>query len=479
MALTAAEVAQVSAELRALVGGRIQKIHQPTPTAVTFEIRIPGRTLLLLISVDPDAARLHLLRHPWPNPPSPPPFCQWLRAHLQGAQIVAIEPVPGERIVRLRLVTEERPCSLLVQLTGRTASLLVLDREDRILAESTAGRRRTGDRYELPPPRVTPRVESHPATPPPEHVSGAFPLSSWLEARYGRREQDLARDRLRQARLSQLRRSIKKAMRRVDALRDDLEKATRYREYGRYGELLKANLGLLVKGQDAVTVTDYFDPAMPELTLPLDPAKSPQANMAEYFRKQHKFQTAEREIRPRILEAERDLATLTEERRAVEEGVWQPPESPSSGKRAAPRTGQDRPPTTRRPARSGPFRRFTSADGLPIYVGKNARENEELTFRFAHSEDVWLHARGMPGSHVIIRLEKGMTPPPETLKDAATLAVLYSDLKKNAKGEVIYTRRKWVRKAKGQPPGTVTVTREKTLFVALDRVRLDRLKQSS
>lgn len=132
----------------------------------------------------------------------------------------------------------------------------------------------------------------------------------------------------------------------------------------------------------------------------------------------------------------------------------------------------------RQVSRSGPFRWFISADGLPIYVGRNAQENEELTIKFAHSEDLWLHAQGVPGSHVVVRLEKGAAPPPDTLKDAATLALLYSDLKKSGKGDVIYTRRKYVKKVKGRPPGTVTVTQEKALFVSLDRTRLDRLKES-
>ncbi|HYM37554.1 MAG TPA: NFACT RNA binding domain-containing protein, partial [Nitrospiraceae bacterium] len=128
--------------------------------------------------------------------------------------------------------------------------------------------------------------------------------------------------------------------------------------------------------------------------------------------------------------------------------------------------------------RSGPFRRFMSAAGLPIYVGRNAKENEELTLKFAHSDDLWLHAQGVPGSHVVVRLEKGANPPPDTLKDAATLALLYSDFKKSGKGDVIYTKRKYVRKAKGRPAGTVTVTQEKAIFLRLDRVRLDRLKES-
>ena len=129
--------------------------------------------------------------------------------------------------------------------------------------------------------------------------------------------------------------------------------------------------------------------------------------------------------------------------------------------------------------RQGPFRRFTSSDGLAIYVGRNARANDELTFGVAKSDDLWLHARGTPGSHVVVRLEKGADVPPETLRDAATLALLYSDLKKSGKGDIIYTRRKWVKKAKGQAPGAVTVSQEKSVFVALDKTRLAGLRERS
>jgi predicted ribosome quality control (RQC) complex YloA/Tae2 family protein len=116
---------------------------------------------------------------------------------------------------------------------------------------------------------------------------------------------------------------------------------------------------------------------------------------------------------------------------------------------------------------------------LAIYVGKNARENDELTFGLAKSDDLWLHVRGTPGSHVLVRMEKGIDPPPETIRDAAALALLYSDLKKSGKGDVIYTRRKWVKKSKGQAPGAVIVTQEKSLHVSLDKKRLDALKARS
>jgi predicted ribosome quality control (RQC) complex YloA/Tae2 family protein len=185
---------------------------------------------------------------------------------------------------------------------------------------------------------------------------------------------------------------------------------------------------------------------------------------------------AERELRPRIAEGERALAALHGELTAIEQGTWRPPNEPHRTIRARtlPRIDKGK---DRQVKRQGPFRRFTSSDGLAIYVGRNARENDELTFGLAKSDDLWLHARGTPGSHVVVRLEKGTEVLPETLRDAATLALLYSDLKKSGKGDVIYTRRKWVKKAKGQAPGAVTVSQEKSVFVTLDKARLAGLKE--
>ena len=199
--------------------------------------------------------------------------------------------------------------------------------------------------------------------------------------------------------------------------------------------------------------------------------------MDDYFRKHRKYLAAEHTLKPRIEQAEHGIEQLRQELKQIEQGAWTPPAMRSSHLNVASivrattskgHRGTD--------LRRGPFRRFTSTDGLPIFVGRNARENDELTFGLAKSDDVWLHARGAPGSHVVVRLSKGTDIPPETLRDAAMLALLYSDLKKGGKGDVIYTRRKWVKKAKGQAPGAVVVTQEKSLYVSLDRNRLQTLK---
>ena len=486
MSLSAQEIAGVVAEIApVLTGGWVQKVFQPTPHAITLEVRASGHTLSLFFSVDPETARVHLLSRRLPNPASPPSFCQYLRAHIQGGHIDGVEQVQEDRIVRIRITAREGLRSLMAELTGRSADLLVLDAEDKILAALRSEREKAGQLYRPPLARRDARSGTNSdrdsEAPPQPDEKMPFPVSAALERRYHQRGEELARARMQQTRLAEVRKGIKKIGRRIAALREDLVKLDRYRDYDRYGELLKANLGRIAKGQEQLTVVDYFDPAMPELVIPLDPGKGPKGNMDDYFKKHRKFLVADREIRPRLEAAERELETMRAELSVIQRGTWEPPAShPEKITRAVPHQKVVAKQTKPLPAeRAGPFRRFTSADGLPIYVGRNARENEELTFGLAKSDDLWLHAHGMPGSHVVVRLEKGTDPPPETIRDAATLALLYSDLKKSGKGEVMYTRRKYVRKVKGQPPGTVTVTQEKAIFVTLDRIRLDALKERS
>lgn len=475
MTLNPNELSAVIAEIEpAIRGGWIQKIHQPSPCTILLDIRSPGKTHRLLLSCRPGKARLHFVSQPVNNPQTPPPFCQYLRAHFQGARVEALTQIDQDRIVRLDLTTIEGPRTVMAELTGRKANLLVLDADGEILKEMERVKARDGRLYELPHANnsVKPTLK-------PSRFDGtgpsAFPLSSAIEALYQEQEATEAADAVRETRARQLKKTIQKRQRRVDAWRSDLAKAEQYRHYDRYGELLKTTLGLVKKGQQSVTVVDYFDESLPQVTIPLDPTKSAQGNLDDYFRKFRKHEAAQRELVPRIMEAEKELSEARRELRAITEGTWQPPIDASPPTLRL-RGGRLQPQSREPKERHGPFRRFTSTDGLPIYVGRNAHENDELTFGLAKSDDLWLHAHGTPGSHVVVRMEKGKDPPPETLKDAATLALLYSDLKKSGKGDVIYTRRKWVKKAKGQAPGAVTVTQEKSIYLTLDRRRLDELK---
>ena len=474
--LTASDVTEVLTEISPLLrGGWIQKIQQPTERTLVLDVRVPGQTHRLLICCQPGLVRLHVTTHSLANPPTPPPFCQFLRAHFHGARIDDIRQIGNDRIVELQVTGREGTYAIVCELTGNKANILVLDAERRVLRDLTRQHPLPGQVYASPSRRNT----HHETTPSrfAGRIGSMLPVSEAIDAYYREQEATQTINRIKEERLRVLKKTLKKEQRLIDAWRNDLSRATAYRDYARYGELIKANLNGIMKGIDHIEMTDYFDDRLPTITIPLDPMKSAQGNMDDYFRKHRKYLAAERTLKPRIERAEHGIEQLRQEIKQIEQGIWTPSSAPTVRLNAATTvratTSKDHLATDRR---RGPFRRFTSTDGLPIYVGRNARENDELTFGLAKSDDLWLHARGTPGSHVIVRLSKGTDPPPETIRDAATLALLYSDLKKSGKGDVVYTRRKWVKKAKGQAPGAVVVTQEKSLHVSLEKNRLEALK---
>ena len=479
MALTTAEIQEVLAEIAPLlVGGRVQKVYQPHDEAISLEIRAQGKARMLYFSTDPETARLHFLSKKPPNPPTPPQFCQLLRAHLEGTRIEHIDQVGDDRIVRLDMQCDGKPITLIAELTGRTANVMLLDEAGVVRGQLRKGRLKIGDVYAAPVTKVHP-VEAQfiaPKTGVINHTptSELFPISAELERRYQEREEARARTRRIEAIKSALRKQHKRVVKRIEALEADLAKAERYRDYNRYGELLKSHLGEISKGAASITVPDYFDPALPEIVLPLDPAKSPQGNLDDYFRKYKKHQNAQKAIHPRLKAAQAEAATLRERLAALDRGGTSTDlevEAPLH------RVQPARLPRNEK-SQAKPFLRFTSEAGDAILVGRNSRENEELTFGLARSHDLWLHASGAPGSHVVLRLEKGGELRKESLLDAATLALHYSDLRKSGQGEVLYTHRKHVCKPRGAKPGLVTVTQDKRLFIKLDRKRLARLKES-
>ena len=132
-------------------------------------------------------------------------------------------------------------------------------------------------------------------------------------------------------------------------------------------------------------------------------------------------------------------------------------------------------PRRRRDEPALPYRTFRLLAGAAILVGRGSEENDALTVRVARGNDLWLHARGVPGAHVVVRLEKGGAPDQETLLDAAHLAVHFSDARGAPQMEVASTRAKHVRKAKGAAAGAVTYSQEKVILLRFEPDRIERL----
>jgi len=464
----------------ACAGGYIQKIQQPTPDTIILSLRRPGRSLSLLLSTHSQYGRLHILSQKLPSIPTPPSFCQYARAHLSGAQIHRLAQTSDDRIVWFELKKGEQVFLLVIALTGRSANIFVLDAQTTVLRSLKPSRQAIGQPFNLAPCpwRGDSPAEAFPPMTDVEKM--AFPVSERIEASYSTSELNATLEDERQRQIAYVRKHVKKLQRRIAKLTQDFAKVDAYREYGRYGELLKSHVSALGKGQEHITVVDYFDDRLPEITLPLNPEKDGPENLKNYFTKYGKFTGAQENLVPRLDQAKTELTKYQQELEALESGKLansqetEPVAAPP--KRQAPLRAPQRSKQNKQSA--VPYREFSSQEGCPILVGKTAKGNDAVTFKVSRPDDLWLHARGIPGSHVVVKLEKKQQVPPETLKDAATLALFYSDLRKSGKGEVIYTLRKNVRKPKGAKPGSVTVTQEKNLWVFVDQARLDRLKES-
>jgi predicted ribosome quality control (RQC) complex YloA/Tae2 family protein len=111
------------------------------------------------------------------------------------------------------------------------------------------------------------------------------------------------------------------------------------------------------------------------------------------------------------------------------------------------------------------FREFTVFGGMKVLVGRNAKQNDELTTHVAKKEDLWLHARGVPGSHVVLQSGGRKQIPKEAIEQAAELAAFYSEAKTQSLAPVSYTLKKYVRKPKGAGPGAVVMEREEVIMV--------------
>ncbi len=249
----------------------------------------------------------------------------------------------------------------------------------------------------------------------------------------------------------------------ADRMLEELAAESRADRYERWGHLLMAAPGQVPAGADRVTLPDLFAGGEP-VTIPLDPSLTAIDNARRYYDKARRTRQARAHAEERLLktaqrarEAEALLAALEAQTtvRDLERFLKQEAE------RLAPFIGQ------RADVEHGvPFRRFDLGSGYEVWVGRNAKQNDALTFRHARKYDLWMHARGVAGSHVVLRVpHRQARPEPRIKEQAAAIAAYYSKARGSDLVPVMVTERKYVRKPKGAAPGAVTVEREEVLLV--------------
>lgn len=254
--------------------------------------------------------------------------------------------------------------------------------------------------------------------------------------------------------------------------RENLKKAADREKLKMYGDLITANIYRIKYGDKAVEVNNFYSENQEKMTIPLKADLSPSQNAQRYYKRYNKAKTTEKYAKEQIKAAEEEKFYLESVADALENietiaELNEIKQELSDGGYTTNRTdGRKRKNSKKaeRKSASAPMK-FISADGYEILVGRNNRQNDELTLKTAYSTDIWFHTKQIPGSHTIVRTNGTGTAPDTTLMQAARLAAYYSKARNSSQVPVDYTAVKNVKKPNGAKPGMVIYDHYNTVYV--------------
>ncbi len=556
---------------RTIVGGKIDKIHQPERDEIILHIRSLNGNYRLLLSASASNPRVHLTQVSKENPITPPMLCMLMRKHLQGNKILGVTQEGFDRI--LKIDTEGRNelgdvCtkSIIIEIMGRHSNIILVDEKNRILDSakhvdftvSAVRQILPGLIYETPPAQekanpdnyslldtlsaldqspedtlldnfllssftgMSPllareivyrflqntkatRAEvdtaaflteadgflkeicNHQYTPTlvisetekkpiafscmrlSQYEGGAIleefsSISEVIDAYYEKRSQ---REHMNQraAALSKLvQNQLERCEKKLVLHRENIENAKNRETYQIYGDLITANLYRMSAGEKVLMAENYFSENLESIEIPLKEDLSPSQNAQRYYKLYTKAKMTEKYAVEEIKKAQEEKYYLESVQESLEKAETPAELSEIKGELAE--VGylpKSNPKQKKQQKKSEPMR-YTSSDGLEILVGRNNKQNDELTIKMAYSTDWWFHTKDIPGSHVIVRAKGEAEIPDNTVLEAAALAAYYSKAQNSSKVPVDYTPAKNVKKPNGAKPGMVIYDHYYTLL---------------
>lgn len=556
-----------------LIGGKINRIHQPDPHTVLLRFHSQNGQGKLILSAHPEQGRISLTESSPENPTKAPMFLMVLRKWVENARIRGLKCTEGERVACLTLEARDelgdtRELKLIIEIMGKHSNIILINEENVIIDgirryNSSLSRYREvlpGRPYLPPPPMkkqpippsdenalgailwetpgntvetqlktklkgISPLLAAHllekaglsktdlaetlglreisllqqellrlhqmkennaytpyirvrngaildfapfqPACWPEEESQSVSSMNEGVDCFYQAKE-SAQRFHIRQNALGKvLRHHISRMEKKINLEEKDLYQCEAADTYKTAGDLLAANLWYLEKGTAQVHLPSFED-AEVLITVDMDPAKTPQENVQQYYRRYAKAKKARSSIERQLTINREELYQLqgmeqalydaesTEELMALEReataGGYLRPINQGKGKNQE-----------KRPAPLSP-RKVLSKEGFIILIGRNNKQNDKLSLGLADAQDIWLHAQKIPGSHVIIQT-KGQEIPDSVLEEAAAYAAWYSKAREAGNVAVDWVQAGKLKKPAGARPGFVTYTGQKTIVV--------------
>lgn len=259
----------------------------------------------------------------------------------------------------------------------------------------------------------------------------------------------------------------------MEKLEQTLVDTERADEFRIFGELLTANLHLVSRGMTEIAVQNFYDEDMGMVTIPLDIRKSPAQNAQFLFNKYQKLKKAVRFVEEQMRLTKEEMGYLETVQQQLEDAS---PEDVEEIRVELAEQGYikyKQKKGSRKPNQNPTLEKYISSTGLPILVGKNNKQNDYLTNKFARNSDLWFHVKDLPGSHVVIQ---DANPDEASILEAAMIAAFYSKARLSGSVPVDATLIKHVKKPSGAKPGYVTYDNQTTYFVTPDEATVKKLR---
>jgi predicted ribosome quality control (RQC) complex YloA/Tae2 family protein len=470
---------QVQLLNKALSGGRIQKVRDPDRSSVALKIRLPGQSLFLTLSGDPEHGRVEVGLTQPPTLPQPTGIGRWVRAHLAGARVDSITLHPDDRVVTINTHRGQ----LCLELLPQAPNLYVISEDQRVMGWTKripSRGLRLGQPW-VPPDRPEGLIletthDDHDINS--DNLSRDDALAQLFDQMGMVRPEQLTPQEQSERDERQCQKLIKQTRDRLQrlssALWKDIERVDQASGWLQEGELLKSCLNELKRGMTEVSVTDWYDPNMAQRVITLDPKLDGLENVERRFKKHRKALKGAEIATERLSKTEAQLDALNEI-------AQQFPTGPIEAIRSALRhagiyRAKQAPRQAKEKVKRLPYRVFWSAVGEKVWLGRGGIDNHLTTFQAARGQDHWVHTRDVPGAHVIIPLtHRGHIPHHETVLDAAALSVHHSKQRDEEGVALYYTERKHIRPVPAGPPGKVMVASSKTLIAEDVATRITRL----
>ena len=587
MALDGLVVHNLASELHTkLVGGKVDKVHQPENDELVLFIRNNKENFKLVLSSSASNPRVYIANeYKKENPIKAPMFCMLFRKYIQGGIITDICQIDFERIIKISVesfdeLKEKTTKDIYIEIMGRHSNIIltqnnkIIDSIKRIPPSVSRVRQLLPNMtYELPPAQdkvnpikgisiksfintlrefngpiykgiyskflgISPSVakeichranlttddysddktrdelstlyrafsdlftkikndEYDPCIVIDESIDKVIDFScinlSFLDGNKFIKKQSISqiiedyyktkdfKDRVHQ-RTSDLRKSISIKLDRLYHKQKKIEKELRDAdnadEFKIKGELLTSYIYMIEKGMENVEVANFYDENYSNIIIPLNKNLTPSENAQKYFKKYNKLKTAKIELTSQISICNEEIEYLENIMLGIEN--CENLEELTDIKDELIRLGYSKAPYRYKAKKDLDIttkpNQFISSDGFTILVGKNNKQNDYLTLRIADPEDIWMHTKNIPGSHVIIKCA-GKEVPNETLYQAAMLAAFYSKGRMSSQVPVDYTMKKHVKKPSGSKPGMVIYETNNTIYVTPTEEMIVKLKK--